>query len=600
MSDMQRLLRLFRPYRVWMIIGVVLSFFTLFANIALLTYSGWFVASMVLAGAAGLSVGYSTAIIIGAMAVFRTIGRYVERLVTHEATFRLLAQLRVWFYSHLEPLAPARLQNYQAGDLLSRIRADIDVLENFYLRFLVPVVVAAAATPLIAIAIGHYLSVELALTTFSLMVVSGLGLPLLTDKMSHAAARRQVETKARMRAQLVEQKQGLGELLIYGALEQRQAEVAALSNELLNDQRRIHAVSGVMQGGQIIAAGLAVWGVLLFITPLVESGALQKPYFAMAILFVLASFEAVMATPQAIHTLPMVQAASRRLFEIIDAEPKVRAPARPAKLAAQKADIELSHVNFAYRDEGPLILEDISLSLPQGKKLALVGPTGSGKSSIINLLLRFWPPQDGEISINGRNVGDYAPEDVRRLFATAPQRIHLFNTTIRENLLLADGNATPEELEKACRLACIHDFIKQQPDGYDAYVGEAGLKLSGGQVRRLGVARALLKKTPILLLDEPGEGLDPALEHKLLANLLSDESLNDNGLNGGPDNNGMGGRRRSVILITHSLTGLDQMDEVIVLEDGHILQRGDHNQLMEKDGAYRQLHNLLGEYAVMQ
>jgi len=571
MTDLKRLLVLFRPYAGWMVLGVVLSLVTLIANVVLMAVSGWFIASMAIAGAAGISMNYFTpAAVIRAMAIVRTGGRYLERLVTHEATFRMLARLRHWFYEHLEPLAPARMQDYRAGDLLSRIRADIDTLENFYLRFLVPAAVAVLATLLFTAFLSFY-SMALAVAELLMLSLAGLVVPLIVTRLSHAASHRQVETAARLRAHLVEGQQGRGELIVYGAMTAHIQQAEKLSTTLITDQKRLSALQGAAQGGIGLCAHGAMWLILVMAIPLIGTGQINGAQLAMLTLFALASFEAVLALPLALQTLPAVRTATRRLFEIVDTPPVFTEPYRPSPTPVN-FDLHLRNVTFAYGADAPKVLKNINLTLLEGRKIAVLGPTGSGKSTLIQLLLRFWMLESGTTNVGGHDISKYRSEDLRRLFAVVPQRVHLFNTTIKNNLLIADPHATDAELERVCRLAQIHDFIVEQPQGYGTFVGEAGLKLSGGQIRRLAIARAVLKDAPILVLDEPGEGLDPALEHAVLTNVLDQAPT------------------RSVLLITHSLSGLERMDEIFILHQGQIVEHGPPEQLLAIDGAYRKLH----------
>lgn len=579
MKDLRRLLGLFRPYGGWMALGVFLALVTVLANVALMAVSGWFIASMAVAGISGASINYFTpAAIIRALAIIRTVGRYFERLVTHEATFRLLAHLRRWFYEHLEPLAPARLQAYRAGDVLSRIRADIDVLENFYVRLLVPVVVAVLASAVFTTFLWT-ISAVLACVVFCLLAVAGVVVPLIVYRAGMGASARQVDTAAELRAHLVEGHQGLGELLAFGALDRHLDRAQTLSHALIDDQRKLSTLQGGAEAGVALGAHLSMWAVLVIVIPLVGAGRVAAADLAMLALFALACFEAVQGLPMAFQTLPAVRAAAKRLFEIVDAEPLSPDCDAPAALP-DDLTVCFAGVHFAYAPNGTgaETLSAIDLTLTPGRSLAVLGPTGSGKSTLVNLMMRFWAPTAGAVTLGGCDISTLAAVELRRQFAVVPQRVHLFNTTLRANLLMADPDATPDALARACAVAGLDDFIAGQPDGYDTFVGEAGLKLSGGQVRRLAIARALLKNAPILVLDEPGEGLDPTLERDILDRILG-EAVG-----------------RTVLLITHSLVGLDRVDEIAVLNRGRIVERGSHADLMAQQGAYRTLQDGLLEF----
>jgi ATP-binding cassette subfamily C protein CydC len=575
MKELRRLLKLYRPYRGWMALGILLSFLTLVGNVGLMALSGWFIAAMGLAGMAGVSMNYFTpAAGIRGLAILRTGGRYVERLVTHEATFRLLAGLRVWFYEHLEPLAPARLQQYRGGDLLSRIRADIDTLDRLYLRIVLPFAVGALGL----IAITLFLATQnvwFALINLCFLLAAGLALPLWVERAGRETGARLVTTRSELRSAVVDGVQGMGELAVYGADMTQAERIAELSRTLTRDQDRMAGLAGLTQAGAGLCAQLSLWVITLLALPLVEQGQLVPPNLAMIALLTLAGFEAVIPLPNALQVLGEARAAARRLFEIVDTEAQVSDPDRPSP-TPKDFSLEIRGLVFRYAHDRPAALQHLDFALPAGGWLAVLGPTGAGKSTLTNLLFRFWEPQSGKILLGGHDLRAFHGEDVRRLIGVVSQRTHLFNASIRDNLLLANPHASPGALEQACRTAQIHEFIAAQPDGYDTWVGEAGLKLSGGQARRIAIARALLKDAPILILDEPTEGLDPPTERALMQAVYK--------LMEG----------RTVVLISHRPIGLEAMDEILLLDQGRIAQRGTHTQLAETPGPYRDAMRLSG------
>jgi len=558
-----RLWRLFKPYWGWMSLGILLALITVLSNVTLMALSGWFITSMAIAGVAGISIDYfSPAAGIRGLAIARTASRYAERIITHEATFRVIAELRHWFYLHLEPLAPAVLQRYHSGDLLSRIRADIDTLENVYIRIIVPVTVAIIACGLFILFLSRYDNL-LAAFVLLMFIIAGVITPLWVNKLSAKPANKKVELSSELRTQVIDSVQGMGELLIYGAAPQQIEKVDKLSKQLLTQQSKLASHFALSQSILSLCTNIAMLGVVVIAIPLLTKSGLtnggaqellSSPNLVMLTLFTLASFEAVAALPLAFQTLPETLAAARRIFTLVDAKSQVAEPEADSPIPNNN-DIVFNSVSFSYdqnannkaNNSTANVFNDLSFSLPQGKRLGIVGSSGIGKSSIVNLLLRFWEPTSGSISYGGHELSQYKGDDIRQYYSVVTQQSHFFNSTIKSNLLLAKRDASDTEVEQVCRVAQIHDFIVSLPESYDTWVGEAGLKLSGGQLKRLTIARALLKDSPVLILDEPGEGLDSQTETNLL-NALFDYK-----------------KETSILLITHRQTGLDAMDEVLAL-----------------------------------
>ena len=541
-----RLFVLFRPYWGWMALGILISLITLIANVSLLALSGWFITSMAIAGVAGVGMNYFTpAATIRALALARISSRYGERIVTHEATFRLLAELRTWLYVRLETLAPAKLETFKSGDLLSRMGADIDSLQNFYLRILLPVVVAMIGGFLFVLFILLYHPL-LAFIELALLLIAGLVLPLIVLKLSQKPGKQIVALSSELRATVVDSMQGMGELLIYDAADRQAQSVADLTDALLKEQQQMAKYRGLSQAGLGFCANIAMWSVMLVAIPLMLQDLLSSASMVMLILFTLASFEAVMPLPLAFQLIPETLAAARRIFSITDAQPVIKEPSSASPSPAS-FDLEFSNVNFRYSATSDWVLNDFNLTVPHGTKLGIMGPSGSGKSSIIQILLRFWPIDSGHVNLGGHPIDAFVSDDFRRHLAAVSQHTQLFNSTIRANLLLANPTATNAMLEAACRTAHIHEHIVSLPNGYDTWIGEAGTRLSGGQARRISIARALLKDAPILILDEPFEGLDPTLENAVMDSILATN------------------RDKTIIYISHNQAALNRMDQILTL-----------------------------------
>jgi thiol reductant ABC exporter CydC subunit len=507
--------------------------------------------------------------------------RYAERYVNHKATFRILTRLRVWLYTAIEPLAPARLSATHSGDVLTRLVADMETLENFYLRVLIPPFAAAIVTGVTLWLLGSF-DVRLAWVLLGFVLLTGVALPLASRRMSKGAAADAVALRSDLNVALLDLLQGMPDLLAYGQEGAQRARVEALSDELHRQQERLALVRGVSGGLALLLTGLAGLSVLALAMPLVSSGQVDGVFLALFPLATIAAFEAIQPLAQSLQWLEISRGAAERIFALIDTPPAVAEgepgspysqpklegggqgggqgeprsrQAEPCDGQAQDCEsaahaplgIDLRDVWFRYAEGEPWVLEGLSLCVEPGAKVAITGPNGAGKSTIANLLLRFWEVEGGSIEVGGVNLREMSTDQVRALFSVVPQHTHLFNATIRDNLYLADPHASDEQLAAACRMAQLHDFIAALPQGYDTVIGENGLRLSGGERQRLAVARAVLKGAPILILDEATSQLDALNERALL------ESL-------GPFMQG-----RTTLVITHRRAALAAMEEVFTL-----------------------------------
>lgn len=561
MKAMIRLLGLFKPYKLWLAAGVALSASVILANVALLALSGWFITAMALVGLGFGTINYFTpAAAIRGLSMIRAGGRYGERLLTHDATLKLLARLRQWFYEHLEPLAPAGLQFHRSGDLLSRIQADIDTLDNFYLRVIVPVCAAVVSIVIMQVFL-HWYSPWLALINLSGLLLVGCGLPLLALWLGSRPGRQIVARSAELRAGVTDFVQGFDELYVYQALGRQQAHIAQLSRAMLKPQYRQAKWDALLDALSGLVARLTLWGALLVIIPLVASGQLAGADLAMLAFFILASFEAVLPLPRAFRSLGEVRAAAQRIFDLVDARPAVTEPAQEAARPAT-LDLSFEQTSMRYDVQAHWALDALDMEVKAGQSLAVVGPTGAGKTSLFNALLRFWDYQAGQIKIGQIPVEAFQGHTIRDWCAVVAQKTHLFHASIRDNLLLARPEAADEQLWQALGQAGIDVEIDQLPQGLDTVLGETGTRLSGGQARRIAIARAFLKGAPILLLDEPTEGLDAQTERQVLQALR--QLMAD----------------KTTLLITHRPQALHYVDQIAVLEKGRIVEQGSPAELL--------------------
>jgi ATP-binding cassette subfamily C protein CydC len=544
-----RLIALIKPFRTWAVIAVLLSALTIGSSIALMSTSAYLISRAALVSdEARLTIAIAS---VRLFAILRAGGRYLERLTSHKATLDILVRLRVWFYAAIEPLAPARLMHYRSGDLLARSVADVETLESFYIRVLLPPTAAALAIAFACGILGLF-DPLLALALLVYLLAAGVVLPLSMHRLGRRTSAALVITRAELNSMLVDEIQGSADLLVFDGERQHHGRVLTLSRQLNRLQQRMATLRGASTALTGLLAFLATLTVLWLAIPSVTSGKIDGVYLAVLPLTAIASFEAVQPLASALQQMEGQRAAGRRLFELIDQQPDVTEPDHITP-PPRDLSIELRNVHFGYDPAGPLALDDVSFRLPMHSYTAITGPSGSGKSTIVNLLLRFWEYGSGTITLGDRDLRDYRTDDVHALFGVVPQDIHLFNTTVRDNLLLANPDATDDQIVAACRQALLHDFVESLPRGYDTIIGEHGLLLSGGERQRLAIARAILKNAPILILDEPTANLDVRTERELMRSL---EPFMGN---------------RTVLIISHRPIALEYADQVIGLEKGRIV-----------------------------
>ena len=514
---MKALLRILQPakaQRNWMLGGILLGVAVISFNTLLMALSGWFIASMAVAGVAKASFNYFFASAsIRALAILRTVGRYGERLVTHEAAFRILADLRVWLFKRLIPLAPAGLERYASGDLAGRLRADLDSLESLYLRILAPLI-TGVATILLAGLFASCWSHAAAVILLGLLLASGLLLPLFSRWLASRPGRQSARINGELRSQVTQGLQGAEELLLLGASEQQASTVAQLSRDLIRQQTRLGSIASLTLAGLVLLAGCCLVLLCLVLIPQVRQQQLSGPNLVMLLLFSAACFEAVGPLAHALQLVPAAEESIQRIQELAQATPPLAEPAQPQQ--PLDSSIVLEQVSLHYPGGTP-VLEQFSLQVGPGERVAVVGPSGSGKSSLIELLLRFRPYQ-GIIRIGGVDLRELGSEQLAGLVAAVPQQPHLFNSSIRDNILL-ERDCSETKLQDILRDCGLEAWVAALPDGLQTRVGEAGSAVSGGEARRIALARALVADRPILLLDEPTEGLDGATEQLVVQRL---------------------------------------------------------------------------------
>ncbi len=566
-------LRLFRPHYRHMGLGTFLGWLSIMASVGLLGLSGWFISA---AAFAGLSLGtaylfnfFYPSIGVRLFAFTRTLSRYAERIVIHDATFRMLATLRLWFYRKIEPLAPARLMQYRSTDILNRIVTDIETLDNLYVRVLSPSITASLTIIAVVLFLAFF-DVWIAGTTLLFLLISGIALPLATTRSGADMGRQLTLGTARIRIQAVESIQGLSELMVFGAWNRQINTLEKESEALIRIQGRMSHIRGLSIAGTTLLTGLATLSCLYIGAHQVARGLLDGANLALVGFAVLASFEALTPLPAAYQYLGQTKKAAERLLEIVHAPPLVIFP-DISSTPMERFHIHFNNVDFRYGDSDPWVLEEFDLRIEQGQRLAILGETGAGKSTLFNLLVRFWNPIKGSIQIGSHDLETFAESDLRQTVGVVTQQTHLFQTSLRENLLMARPRADEAALNAALEKAQLLDWVKALPRGLDSWIGEAGSGLSGGQARRLCLARMFLQNAPIWVLDEPTEGLDKITERKVMQALFQ------------------AAQNHTILVITHRTSDLEQFDDIILMEQGRIIARGKHDALLRTSEKYAAL-----------
>lgn len=563
-----RLLRLARPTAGRLAVAWLAGTLALGSAVALTAVSAWLISR---AAQHPPVLSLMVAIVaVRAFGIARGVFRYAERLAAHDAAFRVLAGLRVRVYRRLERLAPVRLPGYRRGDLLGRFTADVDTLQDLYLRALLPAGVSLAVAGG-AVAAAGWLLPAAGLTLAVALVAAGILVPAATGALARRAERGLVRDRADVTAAVVDLLDGGPDLVAYQAVPARLAALAQAEQQLRVREARSALVAGAGTALSTLALGAAVWVTLVLGIPAVRTGALPGVRLAVLVLLPLACAELVAGLPLAAQYLHRVRQAARRVYDVLDAPDPVRVPDRPAPLPPPPYTLRLAGVRARWAADRPPALNGIDLELPPGRRIAVVGASGAGKTTLAAVLLRFLDPEAGTVTLNGVDLTDLDDDAVRRVVGLCAQDAHVFDTTIAENLRLARPDATESELRDALRAARLLTWVETLPAGLDTPVGEHGARLSGGQRQRLALARALLAGFPVVVFDEPTAHLDEATAEAVTRDLLAATT------------------GRTTVLITHRLAGLEQVDEIVVLDAGRVVQRGTHADLVATPGPYRAL-----------
>jgi thiol reductant ABC exporter CydC subunit len=549
-KTLARLLALMSASRPRLAASAALGAVTVCAGVGLMGSAGYLISR----AAEHPPVLSLTLAIVGvrAFGLLRPVARYLERLASHDLALRDLGRVRSRAYERIEPLAPAQLQGYAGGDLLARLVADVDALQDLQLRGIGPALVALVAGA-IAVAVAAVLLPAAALVLAAGLLVAGVAVPILAALLVRSAGRRHAPARGRLSVELVELLEAAPELAVFGREEEALERVRAADRDLVAIVRRDALVGGAADGLGLLVAGTTVAGVAAVSLQAHAAGRLDGVLIATLALLALAAFDAVQPLPAAARSLAATVAAGRRVLQLVETQPAIVDPSAAAPAPVPPFALALEGVRASYGGGQAPVLDGADLVLAPGRRVALVGASGAGKTTIVNLLLRFLDPEAGRVTLAGRDLREYRQEDVRGAIAVAGQDSHVFSAGIAANVRIGRPDATDAEVADALARARLWEWVKGLEQGMETAVGENGRRLSGGQRQRLVLARALIADAPILVLDEPAAHLDAAVAEELMADLLSAAG------------------ERSLLLITHRPEGLGLVDEVLRLDCGRVV-----------------------------
>ncbi|MGR5558475.1 heme ABC transporter ATP-binding protein/permease CydC [Vibrio fortis] len=573
MRDLLPYLKLYKKHWFGLSLGMLLAFLTLAASIGLLTLSGWFISA---SAVAGLTIARETFNYmlpgggVRGLAMSRTAGRWGERVVSHNATFKLLTDLRIFFFKKLAPLIPGRISNLRDADLLNRLVADVDAMDHVYLRLVSPVTVGVLGIFFLT-AFLMWFDSSLGLILGSILLIMLIIWPVLFYKLGQRNGGELTQNKAELRVTTLDWIEGYSELTLFGAEERYRNAILNTQQKLMANQFVNANLTGMASAALMLFNGLTLV-LMLWLAADGVGGNAPDPLIALMAFATMASFELLMPIAGAFQHLGQTLTSARRLNEVILSEPEVQFSDSKLDID-QPLDIQFNAVSFQYPESERTVLNSVDLSIPANNKVAIVGQTGSGKSTLIQLLTRYWDPKRGVISIAGIDLTQWNESQLRESISVVSQRVDILNGSLRDNLLIAKPQASDEELRGILTSVGLEKLLED--NALDAWLGDGGRQLSGGEKRRIGIARAILHDAPILLLDEPTEGLDKQTEKSIMA--LFEQHFEG----------------KTVIFITHRLIGLEKMDSIVLIEQGEIVEQGSHSELLSGEGRYFQLRQAI-------
>lgn len=565
-------LRLFKFAKLPLFLGLVLMITGLASSIGLLTTSGWFLAATAIAGLGTLFNFFYPSASVRGLAIGRTLFRYFEKLVTHDATFRILAKLRVQVFEKIIPLSPAVLNRYRNSDLLNRLVSDVDTLDSLYLRLIAPFITAIFV--ILAMCIGlSFVNAPLALGLGASLLLLVFVIPTVFYQLGKKFGDKLVHSRALYRTQFLEFIQAQAELLLFNAEDKLKDNMAKTEANWQADQQKEANLSGFSTALSLFLNGLIIAAMLWFSSQ-AEFGndEYRMAFIALFTFAALASFEILMPLGSAFLHIGQVIASAERVTDIIEQQPLVTFNGKAEFDQNATTLIEAKDLSFTYPERQNRALENLNLTIQKGKKVAILGKTGSGKSTLLQLLVRNYDANQGQLFLAGKPIADYAEDTLRSQFCFLTQRVHVFSDTLRQNLQFASAvKISDEKMIEVLNQVGLGKLLEQE-QGLDIWLGDGGRPLSGGEQRRLGLARILLNDAPILLLDEPTEGLDRETERQILRLILAHAE------------------NKTLIMVTHRLTAIEQFDELCVIDEAKLIEKGTYAELLQLEkGFFKQL-----------
>ena len=565
-------LRLFKFAKLPLFLGLVLMITGLASSIGLLTISGWFLAATAIAGLGTLFNFFYPSASVRGLAIGRTLFRYFEKLVTHDATFRILAKLRVQVFEKIIPLSPGVLNRYRNSDLLNRLVSDVDTLDSLYLRLIAPFITAIFV--ILAMCIGlSFVNAPLALGLGASLLLLVFVIPTVFYQLGKKFGDKLVHSRALYRTQFLEFIQAQAELLLFNAEDKLKDNMAKTEANWQADQQKEANLSGFSTALSLFLNGLIIAAMLWFSSQ-AEFGndEYRMAFIALFTFAALSSFEILMPLGSAFLHIGQVIASAERVTDIIEQQPLVTFNGKAEFDQNAITLIEAKDLSFTYPERQNRALENLNLTIQKGKKVAILGKTGSGKSTLLQLLVRNYDANQGELFLAGKPIADYSEDTLRSQFCFLTQRVHVFSDTLRQNLQFASAvNISDEKMIEVLNQVGLGKLLEQE-QGLDIWLGDGGRPLSGGEQRRLGLARILLNDAPILLLDEPTEGLDRETERQILRLILAHAE------------------NKTLIMVTHRLTAIEQFDELCVIDEAKLIEKGTYAELLQLEkGFFKQL-----------